>query len=112
VLASHHDEPDEDAGANEEEDEGDRGVTDMGKELTQAVSSKASAAKGAASRKLKPEGEKLSSLGGAWEAASPYLLPFAKEAATSLGETVAKKAPDLVKDELMPRFIAGFEKES
>jgi hypothetical protein len=76
-------------------------------ELTQTLTSKASEVKKAAT-KLKPGGSK-SSVESAWETASPYVLRFANEAAAFLGSTVGEKAPDLVRDELMPHFIEGFE---
>lgn len=79
-------------------------------ELTQALAAKVAGAKKAGSR-LKPGGAHHDSiLESAWEAASEQLLPVAQDAAEALGETVAKKVPDLVRDGLMPRFIEGFQK--
>lgn len=80
-------------------------------ELTQALSAKVSDAKKAAS-KLKPGGgaDRRSTLDTAWDAASDHLLPVAGDAASSLGASLAKKAPEIVRDELMPRFIEGFQK--
>jgi hypothetical protein len=45
-----------------------------------------------------------------WEAARDSLLPVAEEAATTAGEFVARSAPEVVRDRLVPRFIAGFER--
>jgi hypothetical protein len=45
-----------------------------------------------------------------WDAARDSLLPFAEDAAGAAGEWVAKSAPELVTDTLVPRFIRGFEK--
>ena len=79
-------------------------------ELTQALATKVADAKKATSR-LKPMGAgRRSTLDSAWDAASDQLLPIAQVAAASLGATVAKKAPDTVRDDLMPRFIEGFQK--
>lgn len=102
----------EDAGAGDESGAtADQGDDDSGagkrEALTQALSTKVAQAKNAAGR-YTPTG-RHSTLNTVWEAASDHLLPFAKEAAASLGRTVARKAPDLVRDELMPRFIDGFK---
>ena len=108
----------EDEDAGDETEEASDGAEDKGRgtlsakreELTHALSTKVAEAKNAAS-KLKPSGgSRRSALDSAREAASDQLLPIAREAASSLGATVAKKAPELVRDELMPRFIEGFQK--
>jgi hypothetical protein len=79
-------------------------------ELTQTLTSKVAEVKQAGER-LKPSRDKAApAFERARDAASPYLVSFGKEAASSLGTTVAEKAPDLVRDELMPRFIEAFEK--
>jgi hypothetical protein len=93
---------DDDAEAGEGEGSGRR------EELTQALTEKIGDAKRVASR-LKPGGGR-STVETAWDAASDYLVPFANEAAASLGETVATKAPEIVRDDLLPRFIDGFQK--
>jgi hypothetical protein len=94
-----------------ERDGDERGAGGKRQELTQALTSKAAEAKHAASR-LTPGGGPSSSIESAWEALSPYLLRLAREAASSLGAAVAGKAPELVREELMPRFIEGFENAS
>lgn len=79
-------------------------------ELTQTLSSKAVEAKKAAS-KLKPGSTNQGMVETAWGSAGGHVVPVAKEAASSLGAAVARKAPDIVRDELIPGFIEGFEKE-
>jgi hypothetical protein len=44
-----------------------------------------------------------------WDAAKDSLLPFAEDAAGAAGEWVAKNAPDVVNETIVPRFIRGFE---
>jgi hypothetical protein len=44
-----------------------------------------------------------------WDSARESLLPLAEEAAEGAGEFVAKNAPDVVRDSLVPKFISGFE---
>lgn len=113
-LRSNRDEPDEEAVEEEApEKDKDRGdATGKRQELTQALASKVADAKKATSR-MKPGGGgggRGSILDSAWHAASEQLLPVAQDAAAALGETVAKKAPDTIRDELLPRFIEGFQK--
>src|SRR3569623_3564698 len=65
-------------------------------ELSQALTSRVADVKRTAS-KLKPgEGGRRSTLDTAWAAASGHLLPVAGEAASSLGASIAKKAPEIV----------------
>jgi hypothetical protein len=111
-LRSKHEELNEEDRVEEEtgRDEDDNGeATGKRQELTQALATKLTDAKKATSR-LKPGGASRGSiLDSAWDAASEQLLPIAQDAAAALGATVAKKAPDTVRDELMPRFIEGFQ---
>jgi hypothetical protein len=119
LRASRHDAADDEADETDEVDEpaadGDDQPEDGGsagkrEELTQTLTSKVAEVK-KVGEKLKPSREKASpAFERARDAASPYLLSFGKEAASSLGTTVAEKAPDLVRDELMPRFIEAYEK--
>ena len=44
-----------------------------------------------------------------WNAAKDTLLPVAEDAAASAGEYVARSGPDVVRERLVPRFIAGFQ---
>jgi hypothetical protein len=56
-------------------------------------------------------GESLFSgmLTSGWDSARESLLPLAEEAATGAGEFVARNAPDIVRESLVPKFISGFE---
>jgi hypothetical protein len=44
----------------------------------------------------------------AWEAASGALLPLAEDAAEAAGKYLAEKAPDVVRERIVPRFIEAF----
>jgi hypothetical protein len=117
IRGSHEEEPgdgDDDSSTDDQAEDADEGEGPSGKreELTQALTAKVSDAKKAATR-LKPGGGgRRSALDTAWDAASDHLLPVAGEAAATLGATVAKKAPEIVRDKLLPRFIEGFQKEA
>ena len=50
-----------------------------------------------------------SMLTSGWDSARDSLLPFAEEAATGAGEFVARNAPEVVRETLVPNFISGFE---
>jgi hypothetical protein len=45
----------------------------------------------------------------AWDSAHDTLVPMLENAATHAGEYVARNAPDIVTDTLVPQFIRGFE---
>jgi hypothetical protein len=116
VRSHHDDEPDEDERDEQSgEDENDGGgVLAKKDDLAQTLSSKASDVKDRA-KKLRPgkRNDTLSSVAGtAWESASQHLVPVAGQAAAAAGEALARKAPEFVRDELMPRFIEGFQKGS
>jgi len=104
----------EDTGTRKRADEdgaGDRGgFRSKREELTQTLSSKVVDAKKAAS-KLKPGSTNRSVLDVAWDSASGHVIPLVKDAASSLGAAAAKRGPAIVRDELIPGFIEGFEKE-
>jgi len=111
-LRSSRDERDEERVEDEAvSDENDDGGETAGKrqELTQALATKVADARKATSRLRPGGGGRRSILGSAWDAASEQLLPVAQDAAAALGATVARKAPDTVRDDLMPRFIEGFQ---
>ena len=113
-LRSNRDEVDEkDAAEGETSPDVDQETGDgAGKrqDLTQTLATKVAGAKRATSR-LKPSSAGHRSIvDSAWDAASEQLLPVAQEAAAALGAKVAKKAPDMIRDELIPRFIEGFQK--
>jgi hypothetical protein len=50
-----------------------------------------------------------SMLTSGWDAAKDSLLPLAENAATSAGEFLAQSGPEVVRETLVPSFIAGFE---
>jgi hypothetical protein len=113
-----HRESDEPAEREEQEtndDNGGGGVLAKKDDLAQTLTSKASDVKERAS-KLRPKRRKndaISSIAGtAWESAAQHLVPVAGQAAAAAGEALAQRSPDLVRDELMPKFIEGFQKGS
>jgi hypothetical protein len=115
AQANHPDDGDDEDRDEQDDREGEgqgdeRGWSDKREELTQTLTSKVGDAKKAVA-KLRPRGEKRSSsLEGALESASPHLIRLAKEAASALGAATAEKAPDVIRDDLIPSFIDGFEK--
>jgi hypothetical protein len=106
-------------GSGDEETESDGrsgggGLSAKKDDLAETLSTKASDVKKAAG-KLVPgrQGSDLSSLASsAWQAAAGQLLPFVAQAAASFGETVAEKAPEPLRKEIIPRFIEGFQRSS
>ncbi len=63
-----------------------------------------------ASRARSDESLLGSMLVSGWCAAQDSLLPVAEDAAAAAGEFVARSAPDVVSERLLPRFISGFER--
>ncbi len=54
-------------------------------------------------------GSVLSSvLSGGWDAARDALIPAAEDAAGAVGEYLASKGPEIVRDRIVPRFIESF----
>src|SRR5437764_10666478 len=54
-------------------------------------------------------GSVLSSvLSGGWDAARDALIPAAEDAAGAIGEYLASKGPEIVRDRIVPRFIESF----
>lgn len=45
-----------------------------------------------------------------WDVAKDSLVPVIEDAATKAGAFVADRAPEVVRDVVVPRFIAGFER--
>src|SRR5436305_2076742 len=45
-----------------------------------------------------------------WDVAKDSLLPVIEDAATKAGAFVADRAPEVVRDVVVPRFIAGFQR--
>ena len=44
-----------------------------------------------------------------WDVAKDSLLPVVEDAATRAGSFLAERAPEVVRDVVVPRFIEGFE---
>jgi len=53
-----------------------------------------------------------SMVSGGWEAARDQLLPLAEDAAGAAGEFLARNAPEVVRDRIVPRFISSFNEAS
>ena len=45
-----------------------------------------------------------------WDVAKDSLIPVVEDAAMKAGAFVAERAPEVVRDVVIPRFIAGFER--
>jgi len=57
------------------------------------------------------DGSVMSSMvGSAWSSARDSLVPMIEDAAGQAGEYLAKNGPDLVRENIVPRFIKGFER--
>jgi hypothetical protein len=59
-----------------------------------------------------PEDEPARSLPVILESAPDMLLPLVEHAAEAAGRWVARNAPELVRDQLLPRFIGAFTDET
>jgi hypothetical protein len=75
-----------------------------------AFSGRQSSRSGEGGRSSDDESLFATMLTSGWDSARDSLLPFAEEAATGAGEFVAHHAPEVVRDTLVPKFIAGFER--
>jgi hypothetical protein len=51
-----------------------------------------------------------SAFASAWDSARGSLVPAIEEAAGHAGEWVARNAPEVVRETLVPRFIKGFQR--
>jgi len=51
-----------------------------------------------------------SMVSSAWDSARDSVVPMIEDAATSVGEYLARSGPDLVRETIVPRFIDGFER--
>jgi len=51
-----------------------------------------------------------SALTSGWDVAKDTLMPVVEDAAAKAGAFVAERAPEVVRDVVVPRFIAGFER--
>ena len=85
---------------DDNEDEGDGGSSRAGALLSKVRHPKSGS------------GGSGSLLQAVWDSASPSLMPLAEEAADAAGKWTAKHAPDIVRDELVPRFIEAFNDAS
>src|SRR5436853_3586160 len=57
------------------------------------------------------DGSVMSSMvGSAWSSARESLVPMIQDAARQAGEYLAKNGPELVRENIVPRFIRGFER--
>ena len=45
-----------------------------------------------------------------WDVAKDSLIPVIEDAATRAGKFLGERAPEVVREVIVPRFIAGFEK--
>ena len=45
---------------------------------------------------------------GGWDAARDAVIPLAEDAAGAAGTYLAKNAPEIVRDKIVPRFISSF----
>src|SRR3954453_191544 len=53
-----------------------------------------------------------SMVSGGWEAARDQLLPLAEDAAGAAGQFLARNAPDVVRERIVPKFISSFNEAS
>jgi hypothetical protein len=49
---------------------------------------------------------------GSWDAAQDALVPLAADAAAAAGKYLAANGPDVVKEQIVPRFIDAFNEAS
>jgi hypothetical protein len=53
-----------------------------------------------------------SAASSAWDSASEVVLPMAEDAVAAAGKYLAERAPDVVRERLVPRFIESFNEAS
>ena len=57
------------------------------------------------------DGSVMSSMvGSAWSSARESLVPMIEDAAGQAGEYLARNGPEVVRENIVPRFIRGFER--
>ena len=63
-------------------------------------------------KKQRKSGDSVMSsvLSSSWDSARDSVVPMLEEAASSAGEFVARNAPDIVSETIVPEFIRGFER--
>jgi hypothetical protein len=49
---------------------------------------------------------------GGWDAARDALVPLAEDAAAAAGKYLAESSPEIVRERIVPRFIASFNETS
>jgi hypothetical protein len=54
----------------------------------------------------------MSVASGSWDAAQDAIVPLAGDAAAAAGKYLAQNGPDLVKEQIVPRFIEAFNEAS
>ena len=63
------------------------------------------------SRQGGDDGSMVSSMASsAWSSARDSLVPMLEDAAGQAGEYLAKNGPDILRENIVPRFIRGFER--
>jgi hypothetical protein len=72
---------------------------------------------GTSSRSSGKQGQNAGSIlstaaSSAWESASDVVLPMAEDAVAAAGRYLAERAPDIVKERLVPRFIEAFNESN
>jgi hypothetical protein len=54
----------------------------------------------------------MSVASGSWDAAQDAIVPLAADAAAAAGKYLAASGPDVVKEQIVPRFIEAFNEAS
>lgn len=68
---------------------------------------------GESSKKSGDTGSLMKSVAsGSWDAAQDAIVPLAGDAAAAAGKYLATSAPDVVKEQIVPRFIEAFNEAS
>lgn len=78
-----------------------------------ALSSRSNGSSNGESDSKKSGGSLMTSIAsGSWEAAQDAIVPLAADAAAAAGKYLAQSGPDVVKEEIVPRFIDAFNEAS
>lgn len=74
-----------------------------------ALSSRSNGSSNGESESKKSGGSLMTSIAsGSWDAAQDAIVPLAADAAAAAGKYLAQSGPDVVKEEIVPRFIEAF----
>ena len=74
-----------------------------------ALSSRSNGSTNGESESKKSGGSLVTSIAsGSWDAAQDAIVPLAADAAAAAGKYLAQSGPDVVKEEIVPRFIDAF----